>query len=227
MMLRHRLFAMALLLGLGGCATKQPAMDYTAYKQSNPKSILVMQPINHSTEVVAPYAVLSNVTIPLAEAGYYVFPVALVEETFKNNGLTVAQDIHSVPPSKLHDIFGADAGLFIQIEQYGTSYAVLSSDTVVKVKAELKDLRTGQLLWQGSASAASSEQNSGSNSGGVVGMLVEAAVNQIVETLTDKGFEISDIATQRLLTPASPVGILYGPRSPLYGKDQKGKGGNK
>lgn len=211
--------AMALTLLMAGCASTQTPMDYSAFKQSNPKSILVLPPTNQTSEVIAPYGVLANVTVPLAEAGYYVFPVALVNETFKNNGLTVAEDIHAVAPKKLNEIFGADAVLYLDIEEYGTSYAVLSSDTVVVVKARLTDSKTNAILWEGKASAASSEQNSNSG-GGLVGMLVEAAVTQIMETAMDTGFDIAAIATNRLLSPQVHNGLLYGPRSPFYGKDK-------
>jgi hypothetical protein len=214
--------ALLTVLLVSGCASTRTAMDYSAFKQSNPKSILVLPPINHSTEVIAPYAVLATVTVPLAEAGYYVFPVALVDETFKNNGLTVAEDIHAVSPKKLHDIFAADAVMYLEVEQYGTSYAILSSDTVVVVKAKLVDSRTQTALWQGRASAASSEQNGG-NSGGIVGMLVEAAVTQIMETVMDTGFDIAGIASARLLSAGTPNGLLYGPRSPKHGKEQTGQ----
>lgn len=214
--------ACALTLLMAGCATTQAPMDYSAFKQSNPKSILVLPPTNHTSEVIAPYGVLANVTVPLAEAGYYVFPVALVNETFKNNGLTVAEDIHAVAPKKLNEIFGADAVLYIDIEEYGTSYAVLSSDTVVVVKARLTDSKTNALLWEGKASASSSEQGGG-NSGGLVGMLVEAAVKQIMETAMDTGFQIAAIASNRLLSPEMHNGILYGPRSPKHGKEKATK----
>lgn len=213
--------ALAIAIILTGCATAPTGMDYTAFKQSNPKSILVLPPINHTTEVIAPYGVLANVTVPLAEAGYYVFPVALVDETFKNNGLTVAEDIHAVPSKKLSEIFGADAVMYLEVQEYGTSYAVLSSDTVVVVQAKLVDNKTNEILWQGSARAASSEQNNNNNNGfGVVGMLVEAAVTQIFETAFDTGFEIAAIASARLLSPEAHNGLLYGPRSPKHGKEK-------
>ena len=66
------------------------AYDYTAYKQSRPRSILVLPPLNESPEVAASHSMLSQVTMPLAEAGYYVLPVALVDETFKQNGMSTA-----------------------------------------------------------------------------------------------------------------------------------------
>lgn len=216
------LAAVVLSTVMAGCASSQNGMDYSAFKQSNPASILVLPPINHSHEVLAPYGVLANVTVPLAEAGYYVFPVALVDETFKNNGLTVAEDIHAVPAKKLYEIFGADAVMYIEVQEYGTSYAVLSSDTVVVVQAKLVDNRTNEILWQGKASAASSEQDNG-NAGGVVGMLVEAALTQIIETASDTSYEIAAIASARLLSPEAHNGLLYGPRSPKHGKEKPAK----
>jgi hypothetical protein len=40
---------------------------------------------------------LAQATLPLAESGYYVIPVSLASETFKQNGLANAADIHEVP----------------------------------------------------------------------------------------------------------------------------------
>lgn len=153
------LLALALL---GGCAAPK-TIDYTAYKQARPKSILVLPPINESPEVQASYSMVSQVTYPLAEAGYYVLPIALVDETFRQNGLTTANDIQAVPPAKLHDIFGADSALYITVTNYGTKYMLISSDTSVTASAKLVDLRTGTTLWTGSAHASSEE---GNNNGG-------------------------------------------------------------
>ena len=154
---------------------------------------------------------------PIAESGFYVFPVAVVEQTFKGNGLIVASDVHQVSVDKLHSIFGADSALYITVEEYGTSYVVISSETAVTVSASLVDLRTGVQLWQGKARASSAEQQNNSG-GGLVGMLVVAAINQIAETITDKGFEIAAITSSRLLSSDTYNGLLYGPRSPSYGQ---------
>jgi hypothetical protein len=194
-----------------------PAHDYTAFKAANPQSVIVLPPVNNTPEVVAPYSVMTQLATPIAESGYYVFPVAIVNQTFANNGLTEATDIHAVPPTKLNEIFGADTALYVTIEDYGTSYVVISSETRVTVTASLVDLRSGEMLWTGKASASSAEQQN-SNSGGLVGMLVQAAVSQIFETVTDKGFEIAALTSTRLLSAESYNGLLYGPRSPKYGQ---------
>ncbi len=207
----------ALLALLAGCVSPPPAHDYTAFKQADPHSVIILPPLNNTPEVIAPYSVMTQMVAPIAESGFYVFPVALVEQTFKGNGLTVASDVHQVPVKKLHDIFGADTALYITIEEYGTSYVVISSETAVTVSASLVDLRSGEQLWQGKARASSAEQQNNSG-GGLVGMLVVAAINQIAETITDKGFEIAAITSSRLLSSDTYNGLLYGPRSPSYGQ---------
>ena len=201
---------------LGGCAAPK-TIDYAAFKQSRPKSILVLPPINESPEVQASYSLVSQVTYPLAEAGYYVLPIALVDETFRQNGLTTANDIQAVAPAKLQQIFGADAGLYITITEYGTQYMLISSDTAVTATAKLVDLKTGTILWTGVARASSEEGNS--NAGGIVGMLITAAVKQVINSSTDAAHPIAGVASARLLSAGQRTGILYGPRSPKYGSD--------
>ena len=215
--LTQLLVSVCVLALLTGCAERN-TIDYTAYKQSRPKSILILPPLNESPDVKATYSMLSQVTYPLAEAGYYVMPVALVDETFRQNGLSTPADIHQLPPNKLHEIFGADAGLYVTVSDYGTRYMVLSSATVVTASAKLVDLKSGTTLWTGSASASSEEGRQ--NQGGLIGMLVAAAINQIISNVQDDaGYPIAGMTSTRLLTPQPNGGILYGPRSPKYGTD--------
>lgn len=208
------LVAAALLLG--GCATRKP-YDYTAFKEARPASILVLPPLNSSPDINATYSMMSQATAPLAESGYYVFPVTLVDETFKQNGLTSPADIHDVSPTKLREIFGADAALYINVKQYGTSYVVISSETRVTAEGKLVDLRSGKTLWAGAATASSAEGDS--NNGGLIGMLVKAAIRQIVETVSNQGHVIAGQTSARLLSAGRPNGILFGPRSPMYLKE--------
>lgn len=214
--LRCAALALAALL-LGGCATQQ-AYDYTAFREARPASILVLPPLNSSPDIAATYSMMSQTTAPLAESGYYVFPVTLVDESFKQNGLTMPADIHAVPINKLREIFGADAALYINVKQYGTSYAVIASETRVTAEARLVDLRSGNVLWSGAATASSAE-GSNNNSGGLIGMLVNAAIRQIIETISSQGHLIAGRTSARLLSAGRPNGLLYGPRSPMYLKE--------
>jgi len=219
MMRSIKLFALLLTTALlaTGCATKGQPYDYAEFKQARPASILVLPPLNSSPEVAATPGMLSQVTYPLAESGYYVIPVALAAETFKQNGLSTPADIHNVSPARLREIFGADAALYVEVKAYGTSYQVISSNTVVTAEAKLLDLRSGKVLWQGLASASSAENQQQSN--GLIGMLVSAVINQISNTLSDASFKIAGMTSNRLLMAGRANGMLYGPRSPQYQKD--------
>ncbi|WP_414147329.1 DUF799 domain-containing protein [Erwinia sp. BNK-24-b] len=208
-----KLFAFIALLAvmtLTGCAKKTP-YDYSAFRASKPASILVLPAQNSTPDVNAAHSFVSLVTQPLAESGYYVFPVAVVEETFKQNGLTNAADIQNVPTQKLHAIFNADAALYIDITDYGTKYMVVDSTTRVSATARLVDLRSGKQIWSGLAAASDNEGNNNNQS--LLGMLVGAAINQIASNVTDKAHDIAAITSARLLTAGDDGAILPGPRA--------------
>ncbi|MCS4270610.1 MULTISPECIES: DUF799 domain-containing protein [Raoultella] len=213
-------FTLALALLATGCSTgNKKSTDYSAFRESKPRSILVLPPKNQSPDVNASNSLLSVVTMPLAESGYYVFPVAVVSETFKQNGVINPDDISSVPLKKLHDTFGADAVMYISITDYGTSYQVVNSDTRVTATARLVDSRTGKELWTGGATASSNEGQNNSG-GGLIGILLTAAITQIAHTSTDKAHDIAEVTGARMFSAGSNGGLLYGPRSPNYNKTQ-------
>lgn len=202
---------------LSGCATKPPQYDYAAFVQAKPSTLLVMPPVNESPDVKATSGVWAHATKPLAEAGYYVLPVALVDETFKQNGVYTANEAQEIPFPKLREVFGADAAVYIKVKKYGTSYQVIASETRVEIEGKIIDLRTGSLLWEGKAFATSAEQSQQSQ-GGLVGLLVTAIVKQIVGTATDASINFASIAGQRMLGAPRYNGVLPGPRSALRGQ---------
>jgi hypothetical protein len=208
-------FLAALITLLAGCAANKP-YDYSEFRKSDPKSILILPPKNMSPDVKATYSFYSHTQRPVAEGGFYVFPVSLVDETFKNNGLTVADDIHNVDLAKLREIFGTDAVLYIEIKNYGTRYLVISSASIVTAEAKLVDAKSGSIIWQGIASASSEEGNN--NQGGLAVLLVTALIKQVMGTVLDQSHQIANITSNRLLSSTMPNGILHGPRSPLYKK---------
>lgn len=205
------LAAAALLLS--GCATPPPPRDYSAFKQAKPASVLVLPPLNNTPDVLATPSVLAQLSFPLAESGFYVVPVSLVDETLKSNGIQTAADAHQIAPARLRQIFGADAVLYVLIKSYGSVYRVVSSEAVVELEAKLVDLRSGQLLWEGAARASSAEQQ-GNAQGGLVGLLVKAVIDQIANNLSERSHPVAGVASQRLLSAGSPGGILHGPRWP-------------
>lgn len=200
-----------IVLLLTGCAQPKKPYDYTAFHASKPASILVLPAANTSPDINAAHSLNSLVTRPLAEAGYYVFPVAVVEETFQQNGLSSASDAQAVSAKRLNEIFHADSALYISISDYGSSYRVIDSVTTVTAKARLVDLRSGKEIWQGSATATDNDQGNDNNNG-VIGILVSAAIKQISDNVSDKAHTVAGLTSNRLLAQNEQGGLLTGPR---------------
>jgi hypothetical protein len=210
------LLAAAVLVAAAGCTSPPPPYDYRPYLDHMPRSILVIPPLNESLEVDAPYSFLSTITKPIAERGYYVFPVAVVAELMKENGLPTPGEMHQVQPAKLHEVFGADAVLYVTIKDWGTEYRVFDSNTVVSVTARLVDLRTGEEFW---ASAARAEKSSAEGQDNAIAMLVAAVVKQVASSMADYAHNLAPAVSGALVVNAHH-GMLLGPYHRGYKSDQ-------
>lgn len=107
--------------------------------------------------------------------------------------------------------------MYITIKDYGTSYQVVNSDTRVTATARLVDLRSDKELWKGGATASTNEGQNNSG-GGLLGILITAAVTQIANSATEKAHDIAGITSVRMFDAGANGGLLYGPRSPKYGQ---------
>ena len=204
-----RLLGLAPVLLTAACATMEPH-DYTAYREHMPRSILVLPPLNESVDVNASYVWLSTITMPVAERGYYVFPVAVVDAFMKDNGLPGPDEMHSVSLQKLREVFGADAVLYVVIEDWGQKYVVLSSNTVARARARLVDTATGVEIWQGRADFT---ESSSSGSSDLLTMVISAALEQIIDSTADATHGVARQANY-LMVYDERAGFLPGPRSP-------------
>ena len=217
MSMRHIILASLLTAALTGCQTTKP-YDYSAFKQSNPRSILVVQPSSSSVDVKAPFSVLAQATHPLAESGYYVFPVALANETFKQNGLTDGKEIQSISLDKIQKVFNPDAILYLNIRDYGTKFQVINSKTIVSVEAKLLDAKTGKLLWEGKKSI--SEDSHNSQNYNLLSAVLNSVIAQIQNKVSERAYIVAGRVNHELLS-ADPThkGLLYGPYNPQYQLD--------
>jgi hypothetical protein len=206
------LAAALLASALAGCATTKP-YDYTNYRAYPPRSILVLPPVNESVDLRGTYGYLSTVTRPLAELGYYVYPVVLIDQFFKEQGMPTPGDMAQAPLGKIREIIGADAVLYLTLRQYGTRYQMLASVTAVSAVARLVDTRTGTLLWEGTVAA----QSDSGSSGNILGDLISAALAQVVDYSTDQARSLSEQANVQYAT--KDRGLLHGPYSPKYGQE--------
>ncbi len=215
----HRWVALVYCLLLASCATPPP-IDYTSFRANLPRSILVLPPQNETVEVNASYEYLATITRPLAEYGYYVFPVAVVDAFMRDNGIAEPAEMHQIPLAKLRDVFGADTVLYVTLEQWGTEYAVVTSATKVELRAQLVDTATAAILWQGGGYAEHRPHSD--TSGGIIGLLLSALVSQVANTLMDRSIDVARSANAAMMYNQRN-GFLVGPRHPLVANDPRGR----
>jgi hypothetical protein len=119
--------------------------------------------------------------------------------------------MQQVPLDKVREIIGADAVLYITVQEYGTRYLLIDSVTTVRSRARLVDTATGTTLWEGEGAA---RQRAG-GSGNLIADAIVAVVAQVVNTATDRAHDVSRAANFNLLT-IEDQGLLYGPYHPEY-----------
>jgi hypothetical protein len=178
--MKKALYSVLAALALSACAGAQaPRRDLSAFEGSRPVSILIVPVLNESVEVTAPDYFLSSVTVPVAERGYYVFPVNAVKRMMEDDGLADAGLVHKAPTTQLAALFGADAVLYVTIKSWTSAYVVLSSTTTVALEYKLADGKTGASLWEDSRIVRYTPQSSGS--GDPLAMLIGMAITAAVE----------------------------------------------
>ncbi len=200
---------------LGGCVAAPPPYDYTNFHESPPRSILILPPLDETTSVVGPYSYLATVSRPVAERGYYVFPVAVVDQFLKENGMPTPGEMHQVPLDKIRAIAGADAVLYPVLHQYGSKYVVFSSTTTVDVSVRLVDTRSGKLLWEGRGMLA---QGSGNGNQGLLGAMIGALVTQVINSKTDPGYQLSRALNNTQVFFTAGRELPPGPYSAAFGQ---------
>ncbi len=208
-----RRIAVASLLALvvTACATA-PTKDYTKFVAAQPRSIVVVPVLNKSVDLNAADYFLSTVPIPLAERGYYVFPVNLVKRLLEDDGLADAGLVHSADPGRLAKIFGADAVLYISIERWDAKWVLVSTSVTVEFSYVLKDGKTGAEIW---GDHQVMQYASDSGGGGLLGAIVNAAITKAAPNY----MPLARQANARSMAYPGP-GFPAGPYVPeQYGKD--------
>lgn len=159
---------------LAGCATGVSVNDQPSRLEvAAPRSILIVPVENQSLNVDAPNYLLSTLTIPLAEKGYYVFPVNTVKVVLEQEGLYEPERVRQVTPTQLASMFGADAVLYAKISRWDAQYAVLATTVTVALDYRLVS-KTGEELWTAHKQVRYQPQNQ--NSGNPLADLIVAAV---------------------------------------------------
>lgn len=205
--MKNLVLAVCLIVLVSGCA-RAPKKDYTKFNSTSPHSLLVIPVVNRSVNVDAPNYFLSTIAIPVAEQGYYVFPVNMVKRVLEDDGLSDADLVHNAPTEKLASLFGADAVLYITIKRWDARYMVLSTTITVNIDYMIKDGKTGETLWQDSRIVQYTPQ--GGSSGNILADLIVQATVAAIEKAAPNYIPLAKQANATAFTYPGP-GIPPGP----------------
>lgn len=131
---------------LAGCVAQPVKKDMSAFQAAAPRSILVVPTVNKSLDVDAPNYVLTTLPVPLAEKGYYVFPVNTAKMVLEQEGFYEGERIHEQPPAALAKLFDADAVLYVTINRWDAQYALITTTVTVEFEYRMVS-RDGTEIW--------------------------------------------------------------------------------
>ncbi len=205
--------SIVVLAVLSSCTTISKIPKSTAYKgiyDEKPLSVLIMPPINRSTNVEAKEYFHSTLNIPIANAGYYVIPPFLSMEILKRESAYDAELFLNSPLTKFKEVFGADLAVFTIIDKWDKSG--IAAKVYVKVEYIIKSTKTNEVVYTRTGDITYDASVS-TNAGGIAGLIADVALSAINTAAT----KYVDVA--RACNAYTFKDLPAGKYSPTYGTD--------
>ena len=202
-----RIILLALTLIVAGCVQQQKR-EFPAFAQANPRSILVVPVTNETLDVDAPNYLLSSLAFPLAEKGYYVFPVNTTKVILEREGLYEGEQIKDVPAARLASMFGADAILYVHIRRWDAQYLVFSTTVTVNFDYRMVD-RDGNEIWKTTQAMTYAPQQNQS-SGNAIADLIAAGITAAITRAAPNYMPLTQQANDMALV-SGPDALPPGP----------------
>lgn len=154
--------------------------QYAKMYEEKPITLLVMPPINNSTNVEAKDLLYTSISRPLVEAGYYVISPLLAMDVLKSESAYDSEMFFDASLTAFQNYFGADAVVFSVID----TWAKKGLGIETKIRYVIKSAYTNEILFDRSCDLyLDLSVNSGSN--GLLGALVDLAASAINTAATD------------------------------------------
>lgn len=154
--------------------------QYAKMYEEKPVTLLVMPPINNSTNVEAKDLLYTSISRPLAEAGYYVISPLLAMDILKAESAYDSENFIDAPLTAFNNYFGADAVVFSIID----SWAKKGLGIQTKIRYVIKSAYTNEILFDRSCDLYL-DLSIDSGSGGALGALIDLAASAINTAATD------------------------------------------
>ena len=174
-------FILACGVTLIGCAPiLTRGEQYAKLYEHKPITLLVMPPINNTTNVEAKDLLYTSISKPLIESGYYVVPPYLAMDVLKNESAYDAELFLESSLKPFLQYFGADAVVFSVID----TWAKQGFGIRTKIKYLVKSTHTNEVLFEKSCDLyLNLSYNSAGNS--ALGALTNLIASAISTATTD------------------------------------------
>lgn len=203
------------------CTTSTKITKSTAYKgmyDEQPLSVLVMPPINRSTNIEAKEFFHATLNVPIANAGFYVVPPFLSMEILKRESAYDSELFLTQSLEKFNEIFDADIALFSIIHKWDKN--TIGAKVNVDIEYILKSTITNEVLYTryGSIIYDASVSTGGD---GIYALLADIALSAI-NTAATKYVDLARVCNGYTLSD-----LPKGKYSPLHNIDKDDYAGAK
>lgn len=173
-------FACVLVSSCGMMNTVTRETQYAKMYEEKPVTLLVMPPINNSTNVEAKDLLYTSISRPLVEAGYYVISPLLAMDILKSESAYDSELFIEAPLTMFNNFFGADAVVFSVID----SWTKKGTGIQTKIRYVIKSAYTNEILFDRSCDLYL-DLSVNSGTGGLLGALVDLTASLITTAATD------------------------------------------
>ena len=211
-----KLISTAFLVLIASCGPTSKLTKTQAYSgiyNEKPLTVLIMPPINRSTNVEAKEFFHTTLNVPIINAGYYVVPPFLSMEILKRESAYDSELFIDKPSLTIFkEIFGADITLFTIINKWDKSS--IGSKVTVDIEYIVKSTTSNETIYsrKGTVIYNTSVSGSGNIFLDIAGSLINTAAAKYVDVARAcNEYTFSDF----------PAG-LYSPKYNLDGAEMSG-----
>ena len=175
------ILACCLVSSCGMMSTVTRGSQYAKMYEEKPITLLVMPPINNSTNVEAKDLLYTSISRPLIEAGYYVFSPLLAMDILKAESAYDAELFFESSLEAFNSYFGADAVVFSVIDKWAKKGLGIET----KIRYVIKSAYTNEILFDRSCDLFLDLSVNSTSSYGLLGALVDLAASAINTAVTN------------------------------------------
>lgn len=180
--------------------------------EEDPLIMLIMPPINNSTAVDAKDYFYTTMTVPIAEAGYYVLPPAMTMATLQRESAYDSERFIDGNLSKFGQLFGADVAVFTIINSWNKS--IIGSTITIELEYIFKSTKTNEVLFHRQAKIKC-DTSTGMKGNGLLGTLLVATADA-VRTAASDYVSVAVMCNETALSD-----IPYGKYHPAHKSDKE------